>query len=64
MYSSFSRYQWCFGHFLCLQGHFGLIQVIESILVCFKHKGYFGHFLCFGGYFGHLIGFESVSVFF
>ena len=34
--------------FFDLWGHFGHIQVIEGILVFFRHGGYFGYFRCFG----------------
>ena len=77
------RYRVCFGHFLYLWGHFGhffdlwgyfgCIQVIEGILVFFRHGvlwlfsmfwGYVGQFLGFGGYFSHFLGFKGVLVFF
>ena len=37
---------WSF--FFNLWGYFGRIQVIEGILVFFRHGGYFGYFRCFG----------------
>ena len=56
--------------FCALWGYFGLVQVIEGILIFFRHGGYFVHFQCFGeyfsqflgfrGYFNHLLGFKGV----
>ena len=34
--------------FCALLGYFGPIEVIEGILVFFRHGGYFGYFGCFG----------------
>ena len=59
MYQSFFGCQVCFGNFFCLSRgilviffdlweYFGRIQVIEGILVFFRHGGYFGYFQCFG----------------
>ena len=73
---------WCLqGHFILfyflifnLWGYFGHIQVIEGILVFFRHGGtlvvfdvlgvYFDHFLGFWGYFSHFLDFKGVYVFF
>ena len=35
--------------FFDLWGYFCRIQVIEGILVFFRHGGYFGYFRCFRG---------------